>query len=307
MLRRTLYAVIATTTLVAAAGCRGKAEGKTELPPATGDQAPPLPALPKIHNAPPPPRAGAAVTTSDGSATGTLYPKSEAQLAPQASGIIAEILVDEGAAVKKGDVLFRLDSADAGLRRQQAAAGLDAARVNLKAVKVEYDRTKSMFDQNAVNRAQWDAIVARHDGALVAVRQAEVALSMAAKALADTTVRSPIDGVVTAKLKNVGEMATMMPPTVVIVVQDQATLELRFRLPERSLMVVKPGEPITARFEALDVERTAKIARVNPTIDMRTRTIEVVAELPNPDLALKPGLLAQVSLGGAPGSAEAKK
>lgn len=306
-MRRTFFAILATTSLLAAAGCRGKAEGKAELPPATGDKAPPLPALPKIEAPAAPPRSAAPVATSDGSATGTLYPHAEASLAPQASGVIAEILVDEGVRVKKGDVLFRLDAGDANLRRQQAAAGLEAARVNLKAVKVEYDRTKAMFDQNAVNRAQWDAIVARHDGAVVGVRQAEVALNMAQKAVTDTTVRSPLDGVVTAKLKNVGEMATMMPPTVVLVVQDQATLDLRFRLPERSLMAVKPGDTITARFEALGVERSAKVARINPTVDMRTRTIEVVAELPNPDLTLKAGLLAQVALGAPPAAPEAKK
>jgi RND family efflux transporter MFP subunit len=303
MMRCTLWIPMVIASLaLSAAGCRGKAEGKAQLPPAIGAGAPPLPELPKIESAPPPRAAGGAapVATSDARATGTLYPHAEAALAPQASGIIAEVLVGEGDRVKKGDVVFRLDSGDAALRRQQAAAGLDAARVNLKAVKLEYDRTKALYEENAVNRAQWDAVEARHDAALVGVRQAEVALAMAMKALADTSVRTPIDGVVTAKLKNTGEMATMMPPTIVVVVQDQATLELRVRLPERSLMQVKPGDTLTASFEALGVKRSARVLRINPTVDMRSRTIEVVAELPNPDLALKAGLLAQVELGTPP-------
>lgn len=300
-MHRTLRTAFVIVVALSAAACRGKAEGKNELPPATGPQAAPLPTLPKIDTSPPVPPSGAGpVATSDARATGTLYPHAEAALAPQASGIIAEIPVAEGSRVKKGDVVFRLDSGDASLRRQQAAAGLEAARVNLRAVKIEYDRTKALFEQNAVNHAQWDAIQARYDGAVVGVRQAEVALSMAAKSLADTAVRSPIDGVVTAKLKNEGEMATMMPPTIVLVVQDQATLDLRVRLPERSLMSVKPGDTITATFEALGVKRTAKVTRINPTVDMRSRTIEVVAELPNPDLTLKAGLLAQVELGAPP-------
>ena len=147
-----------------------------------------------------------------------------------------------------------------------------------------------------MNRAQWDAIEARYDSAVVAVRQAEVARNMADKAVADTAVRSPLDGVVVAKLKSEGEMATMMPPTIILVVQDQATLDLRFRLPERALTTVKPGDAVTAKFESLGLARTAKVARVNPTVDARTRTVEVVAELDNKDLALKPGLLAEVQL-----------
>jgi RND family efflux transporter MFP subunit len=247
----------------------------------------------------PPPAAVSAAADSDTHSTGTLYPRAEAQLAPNASGSIAEVRVEEGDRVKKGDVLFRLDTGDAELRRQQAAAALEAARVQQRAAKIELDRSRALFEQKAMNRAQWDQIEARHDAAVVAVRQANVALSMAQKALADSTVRAPFDGVVVAKLKSVGEMATMMPPTVVVVVQDQSVVELRFRLPERQLMRVNPGDTIQARFEALGLSREAKVARVNPTIDVRTRTVEVIAEIPNPDLKLRPGLLASVELPGA--------
>jgi len=128
------------------------------------------------------------------------------------------------------------------------------------------------------------------------VQQGEAALAMAQKGIADAVVKSPLDGVVTAKLKSEGEMATMMPPTVVLLVQEQGTLDLRFRLPEKSLATVKPGGAVKARFDALGVTRDAKIVRIQPTVDARTRTIEVVAELDNRDLTLKPGLLAEVEL-----------
>ena len=102
---------------------------------------------------------------------------------------------------------------------------------------------------------------------------------------------------VVSKLKSEGEMATMMPPTVVLVVQDQSVLELRFRLPERALTQIKMGEAVRVKFEALGLKRTAKIARIQNAVDARTRTVEVVAEIPNPDGALRSGLLAEVELG----------
>jgi RND family efflux transporter MFP subunit len=284
------------TLLATGAGCRAKAEGKAELPPASGPGAAPMPTLPEVKA--PPPATPAAAAAGDTRATGTLYPRAEAQLAPSASGIIAEVRVAEGDRVKKGDVLFRLDTGDLDLRRQQAAAALDAARVQEKAARTELERSRALFEGKAMNRAQWDQIEARHDAAAVAVRQASVQLAMAQKALADATVRAPFDGVVTAKLKNVGEMATMMPPTVVVVVQDQSVVELRFRLPERLITKVNAGSTIRASFEALGITREAKVARVNPTVDMRTRTVEVVAVLDNPELQLRPGLLAAVELPG---------
>ena len=297
MTRRRSLLSLSLLVLLGAGGCRAKAEGKADLPPATGEGAPPLPTLPEVE-APPPAAAAAAAADSDTQTTGTLFPRAEAQLAPNASGTIAEIRVKEGDRVKKGEVLFRLDTGDLELRRQQAAAALESARVQQRAAKTELDRSRTLLEAKALNRAQWDQIEARHDGAVAAARQASVALSMAQKALGDATVRAPFDGVVTAKLKSVGEMATMMPPTVVVVVQDQSVLELRFRLPERLLTKVNQGVTVQAKLEALGVTRDAKVARVNPTIDVRTRSVEVVAELPNPDGKLIPGLLAQVALPG---------
>jgi RND family efflux transporter MFP subunit len=247
------------------------------------------------------------VTTSEARTTGTTFPRAEAQLGPNAGGVIEKILVKEGDTVKRGAVVFRQDVRDAALRIEQAKVALDAARVNLRASETDYQRTKAMFDQKAMNQVQWDQAQTRFDSAKVQVQQAEVALSMANKALADGTVRSPIDGVVVQKLKSEGEMATMMPPTVVLVIQDQSTLELRFRLPERALRFVKIGATVKAKFDALGLEREAKVTRIQSAIDAQTRTVEVVVLIPNQDGALRAGLLASVELEPAAAEAVAKE
>jgi multidrug efflux pump subunit AcrA (membrane-fusion protein) len=85
---------------------------------------------------------------------------------------------------------------------------------------------------------------------------------------------------------------------VVLVVQDQSTLELRFRLPEKALAEIEVGDVVKANFEALGITREAKVARIQPAVDPRTRTIELVGEIPNKDGVLKSGLLATVDLPG---------
>jgi RND family efflux transporter MFP subunit len=280
--------VVVLLTLVAACGRRKAAD----LPPATGKGAAPLPNLPQVEAS----NEGTMVPPTEGQTTGTTYPRAESQIGPNAGGVLDKIFVKEGDPVKRGMLLFRQDSRDAALRVSQARASLASAEVNVKATQTEYDRTKMMYDQKAVNQMQWDQLVARLDGAKVGVDQAKVALEMAQKMLADTTVRSPLDGVVTSKLKNEGEMATMMPPTVVLVVQDQSTLELRFRLPEKAIGDVKTGDTVTAAFESTGEKRQVKVIRVNPAVDPRSRTVEAVATIPNQDRALKSGLLATVTL-----------
>jgi RND family efflux transporter MFP subunit len=267
---------------------------QAELPPAKGNEAPSMPQLPNIEKTNT--DEGTTVTVSESRTTGTTFPKSEAQLGPNAGGLIEKILVKEGDTVKRGQTVFRQDTKDAALRVDQAKVQLESARVNQRASETDYQRTKAMFEQKAMNQVQWDQAQTRLDGARVGVQQSEVALNMANKALADAIVRSPIDGVVVAKMKNEGEYATMMPPTVVLVIQDQSSLELRFRLPERALRHVKIGSSVKAKFDALGVEREAKVVRIQSAIDAQTRTVEVVVLIPNTDNALKAGLLATVEL-----------
>lgn len=272
-----------------AASCKKE---EAQLPPASGPEAPPLPKLPKIASKERPGN----VSPTEGKTTGTTYARQEAQLGPNVGGIMIELSVNEGDRVKKGDVLFRQDSRDAQLQVAQAKNSLAVAEVGLRALETEYKRGEALLKDNAMNRAQWDQLQSRYDGAKVMVDQAKVGLQMAEKFAADSVVRAPFAGVVAQKLKNQGEMLTTMPPSVVLVLQDQSTLELRFRLPESSLARVKAGDKVVARFVSIAQDKDATILRIQPTIDPRTRTIEVIAEIPNPDLALRPGMLAEVEL-----------
>jgi RND family efflux transporter MFP subunit len=285
-------AIAASTVLaMSALGCNDSA--KAELPPAVGAGAPPLPELPQVtpkvdHRE----RAG----TGTSRVTGTLYPREQAQVATKIAGTLTRVAVDQGDRVKKGALLFQVDSRDAALHRDQAAAQVKAAEVSVQAVKVELDRARSLLKQNALNQVQFDQVQVQYEAAQVGLEQAKIAHSMAQKALADTAVRAPIAGTITAKLKNDGEAVAAMPPTVVVVIEDYSAVELRFRIPETELPRVKEGDEVSARFAALGTSRSATIQRVNPTIDALSRTAEVVAVLDNQDLTLKPGMLAEVSL-----------
>ena len=265
-----------------------------KLPPATGQGAPAMPTLPAIEK---PASDATEVAASEGRTTGTLMPQNQAQVGPSVSGVLQKVFVDEGQHVKRGAVLFKQDARDAVLRVQQAQAALAAAKVSQSAGETDFKRTKALFDQGASNQMQLDQIQARLDGARAGVQQAQVAVDMAQKMLADTTVRSPINGVITGVFKSDGEMVTTMPPTVVVQVEDQEKMELHFRLPEKAMSQVKLGDTITAVFGALGSTRQAKVIRTKPAVDPVSRTIGYVALFENADGALKSGLLAEVQFG----------
>jgi RND family efflux transporter MFP subunit len=294
MPRSSLALLWAALFLPLASSC-GKTSSGEELPPASGPGAPAREQLPPVAPAVTADRgAGGPMRT-----TGTTYPLDRAEVSPDMSGIIESVAVEEGDQVKKGQVLYRMRTRSLNLGVEQAAAQLRSAEVALSAAKVEHDRMQRLLAQKATEQAQYDRVKAQYDAAAVGVEQARVALAQARRGLSDASVRSPIDGVVTEVRKNAGEMATMMPITVVLVVEDQSQLELRFRLPESALSALEPGDEVKARFEAVKLERSARVHRISPAVDLRTRTFEVIARIDNSDRALKSGMLAVVQLGGA--------
>jgi RND family efflux transporter MFP subunit len=253
-----------------------------------------LPALeiPRIESAQTKPAEGEDSAGFRG--TGTLFPREKAELGPKMTGVITKLTVAEGDTVKKGQLLFTVDAGQASLAVQQAQASLNAANINQGAAELDFNRTKELFDRGSVPPATFDQVKARLDGARTQVEQAKVAVSQAQKAVADTAVVSPLDGVVSAKLKSVGELATLMPPTIVLVVEDVRTLELRARLPERALSSLKSGDKLQITVPATGEQRDLQIERINPTVDPRARTIEVVSRIDNQDGKLRPGMLAEV-------------
>src|SRR5262249_33577228 len=229
----------------------------------------------------------------------TLLPHAEVAVVARANGVIVALGVEVGSRVKKGQVVFRVDDSGPRLRLAQAQTQLSAAQAALHGIQVAHQRTKLLFDQQAASQQQWDQITSQVEAAKVSVAQAQNGLAMANKAVADATAHAPIDGVVVARPVSLGDYVTDGPATQVLVLQDQATLDLKFRLPERSLATVHTGDAITVSLPALGLARKATISIVAPMVDARTRTIDLTAVLDNRDGALRPGLMADVAFEGA--------
>lgn len=274
-------------------------EPKVGLPPVRGADGADAPKVPG-----PPPRpdtgAGAArpelAASAAGRYVGTALPKHSADLSPRMSGTITAVTVEEGERVKKGQLLFRLDARAANLGIAQAEAALQGATINRDNAQRELDRQRRLAESGSISAAVLERAESTFTAASNGIEQAEVALSMARRNTSDSSVVSPIDGVVTKKLKNVGESVAMMPPTTVMVVQDQSVIELRARIPESALRTVREGDRITAHFSALELARSATVVRIQPTVDPQTRTIEIVADVANADNLLRPGMYVEVEL-----------
>lgn len=229
-------------------------------------------------------------------ATGTAAALSTTKVMPVVPGVIKQLPFKEGDVVKNGQLLVLVDQRQYRLTLRQAEAAVGTARVALDATTREKQRFERLLKEDATARARYDQVLDRFRGAEAQMKQAVVALDMARKALGDTVLRAPYAGVVMKKVASIGDYASTMPPTVIVVLQQIGTLEIKISLPEPDLNRVEEGSAATVRFPSLDRELEAKVSRVIRTVDPMTRSFEAVVDIDNSDMSLRPGIYARVKL-----------
>jgi RND family efflux transporter MFP subunit len=239
-----------------------------------------------------------------------VQPKMVLKLGTPVPGLISELLVDRGAILKKGDVIARIESSveAATVSLAKARAENDSA-VRSSAAKAEFQRRKE--DRARQLRKNDTVSVATADEAETAARIAEIELdeakvnlqlaalelARATELLTQRTIRSPINGIVVARMLGPGEYAFDQAQLVTISQIDPLNVEVFVPLSQfrkiRGGMVAEiyPEEPIGGRY-------TATVTIVDHVFDAASGTIGIRLELPNPDYALPAGLKCRVRFSG---------
>ena len=201
----------------------------------------------------------------------------DAVLAAANGGFVERVTVDEGQVVRKGDSLARVDSEIYWAQQQQAEAQLDQA-------KTELSRLEKLGDL---------ASDAQLSGARTQVRVAEANVSLARARMRRATIRAPFGGVVASVSVEEGEVAGPGSPVARVVQLDPAVVTLS--VSDRDVVSLVQGMPVTVTTAAQSGQLEGVVARVSPAADLRTRAFPVEIEVPNPDGALLPGMIARVS------------
>jgi membrane fusion protein (multidrug efflux system) len=270
-----VVAVVAAPKIWSSSGVAALAGGK---PPAESGAAPkPRVAAPaKVTTAVVRPAPLAELVSS----TGTLLAAESVELQAEVNGKITAINFVEGARVRKGDLLVKLNDADLQARKLAAAHEVSLAERREKRI--------------AELLAQGFVVPDDHDAALntVNVRHAEIALTDAQ--IAKTEIRAPFDGI--AGLRYVSEGAFVNAASRIATVQRIDTLKVDFAVPEKYADRIRVGSPIAFKVAGRPQKFAGKVYAYDPRIDTETRTLLIRALCPNPDEVLLPGAFANVEL-----------
>jgi RND family efflux transporter MFP subunit len=266
--------------------------------------------------------------------TGTLAAEEQAVLGMKVSGRLAELHVDLGSRVSKGQAMAALSPTDFKLRVQQAEAALQQSRSRLglpidgaddridiektslvrqagammDEARLRRGRARQLFDEKLVPQSELDAAEAnfvvaesRYQDALEEARnrQGQLAqrrseLELARQQLNDSMLYAPFDGAVRERHAALGQFLAAGQPVFTIV--RIHPLRLRLAVPERDAANIRPGQDVRVRVEGDTNTYPGRVARLSPAIDEASRTLLLEAEVPNPGGVLRPGSFATAEI-----------
>jgi membrane fusion protein (multidrug efflux system) len=217
----------------------------------------------------------------DAQAVGSLRARQGVVLRPEVSGRIERLAFTDGQRVRAGQLLVQLDDTlqQAQLRQSQAQAGI--ARTNLQ-------RNRELVAQNFISQSAVD-----QSAAALEVAEAQVALTQAQ--LARMKIFAPFDGV--AGIRNVNRGDYVKDGADLVNIQDLSQMWVDFRLPERFVARVKPGQVVEVSLDAMAGKQFAgRVQALEALVDADGRSLLVRARLDNPGQVLKSGLFARTRI-----------
>jgi len=249
-------------------------------------------------------------------ATGYVVARRQATVSSKVTGRVLEVLIEEGMAVEKNQIVARLDDINARKSFDVTKAELDAAkaqvnevRARLAEAKLNYERNNSLLQKQLVSQASFDLIKANYDSMRAQMNNREEIVTVNEKLLAqqkqnldDFVLRAPFAGVVIAKTSQPGEMISPISAgsgftrTGICTLVDMTSLEIEVDVNESYIQRVHPGQLAEAVLEAYpEWKIPAKVAAIIPTADRQKATVKVRVAFQNLDPRILPDMGVKVS------------
>ena len=222
--------------------------------------------------------------------SGSLKALQTAAIKAKVAGEVQGITKREGDSVKAGEVLARIDSTEAQARVRQAEQQAKSAQAQVLIAKRSQDNNQSLVQQGFISATALETSTNNLAAAEANHQAALAALDIARKALADTTLRSPLSGQVSARMVQNGERIGIDARILELV--DLAGFELEAALAPAEAASVVAGQKAQLKIEGLDKPVEATVARINPSVQAGSRSVLVYLRLPAA-AGMRQGLFAQ--------------
>jgi len=248
-------------------------------------------------------------------AIGNVSAVTTVEVGTQVSGTIREIYADYNSIVNKGQIIALIDPTtfeaqveQAKANLMQAKAGLQRAQATLADAKRNLDRQKMLWERDLIARSDLDSAQTNYDLAVAGVSeadanvlQAQASLKKVETDLGYTRIYSPVDGIVVSRDVDAGQTvaASFQTPTLFTIAQDLTKMQIETNVDEADIGNVREGLEVTFTVDAYPnavFSGRIKQVRIASSVVENVVTYPVIIDVSNPDLMLKPGMTANVTI-----------
>lgn len=226
---------------------------------------------------------------------GTVEPWRRSIVAGEIAALVERFPVEEGRAVKRGELLAQLRTDTLIIQLNAAEATHRESEARYQQAKKDLERIKTLFAKELITQKEYDDALTQEAALALRLAQLESALLQVKDRLKKTRVVAPFDGWVTKEFTEVGQWIEAGGPIVELV--DLSRVQVEVPLPERYVGEIRVGASVTASFDGLPgFQARGRVFSVLAQADRNSRTFPIKVELPNVDLRIKSGLVSRVIL-----------
>ena len=227
--------------------------------------------------------------------------KQEVESRPPVSGFITEVKVKEGAKVKKGEILFVIDTIPYAASYRQAKAAVATAEAQLATSRLSLEGSEDLYAENVISDFELQTARNSYNSAVASLRQAEASEASAAQNLSYAIVKSPVNGSAGMTSVRVGALVSASMTEPLISVSDNSQMYVYFSLPEKEVLsmtrqygsidnTIKSFQPVTLTLSDGTVyEHAGRIDVISRIVDKLTGSVSIRAVFDNPDGRLMSG------------------
>ena len=223
----------------------------------------------------------------------TVISDNEKYITSRFMGFIKELKVSEGSRVKKGQLLYKIDTTDIDAKKSQALLQISMYKTQFEIVNRNYERFKRLYKKGLVSKVKVEELEMNYKNLRDMIKIAKAQLREVNNQYKYLAIKAPNNGVITKKMIKVGEMA--IPGMPALVLTDLSNLKIKAEISEGDLFKIKVGDEVFITIPSLKYDTKGKIASIIPSSNPMTHTFMIKISFKSTS-QVYPGMYAKVNI-----------
>ena len=223
--------------------------------------------------------------------SGTVISDNEKFITSRFMGFVKELHVSEGSMVKKGELLYKIDTTDIDAKKRQATLQVSMYKTQFEIVRRNYERFKRLYKKGLVSKSQVEELEMNYANLRDMISVAKAQLSEVNNQYKYLEIKAPNSGVITRKMVKVGEMA--MPGMPALVLTDLSDIKIKAEISESNLFKIKRGDKVEVQIPSLKYIVEGEIDSIIPSSNPMTHTFMIKISFKSNEYVY-PGMYAKV-------------